>query len=447
MVRSPRRRAIRELGAGNRLGVLDCGAGSIRFHGSDLGLQRVGVATLVGQGNKEPEISHAALISTGSCAGSVYFGARSFRLCTCSDVTSILWAVNPNSPAKPIAIYWDFASDVFCGGASWDKLGQLLIAGGVPPDCEGPNQLFPGETYRFRPKSLGVIITPSPWPVPPPPFFAGPSYFSFLRPPVVQQGDMVVGRYYPTVMPLQERMAEFSSTLLVNGTTTSGTTIEPGVNLVLGGPPRLKDGNGLPTGDGNEVWEVIETNTTDALEWEYPFIPEDPDDPDPDWGVPNPANPWHYNRRHHFKDPDLFLEPMGTGQTYDTYPRFPQSGYPDRLLDSYPRAFQLTNGEILICGDVPTSTTVTVGDPGAVWAIDPDYEGETQDGWDSTTGPIALTGQVGGGAWHDSFYDSAVLLQTIDVTGTRTYRVLMFGGSRYRPDPINEWVPNKEMWE
>ena len=405
---------------------------------------------LVGQGCTEPEISHAALMSTGTYAGWFLFWRKELDPdnCSCSRNNRRLWAVDPSHPEDAVRIHFAFENGIFCAGQSWDRLGQLLIAGGITAGCV-ETETQPAAAYRFRPTSLGEIVYTFPLPTPPEPFFA-PKVFQFLRPPVKQQGYMVIGRYYPTVMPLKDEEAQFSSNLKVNGQSASGT-IPAGVNLVLGGPPKLQAVGGGALAEGNEVWEAISTDTTSSLEWEHPFIPVDPTGIDSLWltwtsGQGGSNESWDHNAPHYdetIPEGQLFGEP--TMGTYDTYPRLP-ANYPDRLLDSYPRVFQLTDGEVLICGDVDTSASLSLGDTGATWVIDPDYWEALENGWESWRGPEG-SGHVGGGEWHDSFYDSAVLLETLDpIFQTRTYRVLMFGGSRYRP-LSDTWEPNIEMWE
>jgi len=348
-----------------------------------------------------------------------------------------------------VRIHFAFENGIFCAGQSWDRLGQLLIAGGITAGCV-ETETQPAASYRFRPTSLGEIVYTYPWPIPPDPFVA-PKVFQFLRRPVKQQGYMVIGRYYPTVMPLKDEVAQFSSNLKVNGQPASGT-IPAGVNLVLGGPPKLQAVGGGALAEGNEVWEAITTDPTATWEWEHPLIPVDPTAIDPLWltwtsGQGGSNESWDHNSPHYDEttpEGQLFGEPMGT---YDTYTRQP-ANYPDRLLDSYPRAFQLTDGEILICGDVDTSASLSLGEPGATWVIDPDYGETEEDGWESWQGPQG-TPPVSGEDWHDSFYDSVVLLQTLDPvqqTEPRAYRVFMFGGSRYRPN-TDTWETNTEMWE
>jgi hypothetical protein len=403
----------------------------------------------LGLGNKESEISHAALMSTGTYAGWVLFWRKELDPdnCNCSRNNRRLWAVDPSHPEDAVRIHFAFENGIFCAGQSWDRLGQLLIAGGITAGCV-ETETQPAAAYRFRPTSLGEIVYTYPLPTPPEPFFA-PKVFQFLRAPVKQQGYMVIGRYYPTVMPLKDEESQFSSNLKVNGQSASGT-IPAGVNLVLGGPPKLQAVGGGALAEGNEVWEAITTDTTTSWEWEHPFIPVDPTGLDtlwPTWtsGQGGSNESWDHNAPHYDEttpEGQLFGEPAGT---YDTYSRQP-ANYPDRLLDSYPRAFQLTDGEILICGDVDTSASLSLGEPGATWVVDPDYMEASENGWESWRGPEG-SGHVGGGEWHDSFYDSAVLLQTLDpIFQTRTYRVLMFGGSRYRPFS-DTWETNTEMWE
>lgn len=385
----------------------------------------------------EFELSHAALIPRGPFAGCVLLYRKEIILdpmdpnqCApnCGQNSSITWIFDPNGadPAALIGLEFDFESDIFCGGQSWDRWGQLVVAGGVPAGCDtAMPPPFPPQTYRFRPQGLSgqVLTTTEPTPACP---TKCPRAALHTSAPWVRVGDMAIARYYATVMPLNADQLLFSN----NHVPTPGGTIEGGTNLVAGGPPTAAQGV------GNEFWEVLKARkTTTATEWEDPFVPISPH-------VEDPGPNYLGNNAPHF-DPDVHT-------AYDVYPRapaFPDANYPNRLLDSYPRMFQMSNGEILVCGDVDTGGMgPPVNAPGSTWVIQPRYSAGNPH-WVLADGQEPAP-PAGESKWHDSWYDSAVLLQLVNaITGQRKPdRVLMFGGSR--DDAGNgTWIVNDEVWE
>lgn len=401
-----------------------------------------------GMGNTEWEFSHAIVIPTGTYAGWVALwrlevgvdpdpsNPPAEHIGDCYLNTSVLWGIDPASPAVPYAILHDFQSDIFCAGQSWDKLGQLVIAGGIPgedplgePLCVEPGLgQFPAETYRFKPAALTIPQQPpSPFPPPPGGYFAGPPFFQDAV--VIDLDPGAIGRYYPLVLP------QFDLPTYQAGQPL--TPFEGGGNMLIGGPPAIDEAY------GNEVWELIRPRTTD---WELPMVPVDPEEDDPVYGSPSPLQEWETNSPLYTK-----YGPTGTGASFGdgvhTYER-DASSFPDRLLDSYPRMYQLPGGEMLIWGDVNTAAE-GANDPGMTWILRPDFDPDiqSQDGWKSLLG-IPGTGNTGGAPWHDSFYDSGVLLQELDSGGTRQARILVFGGSRNVGTPQNEnWVVNDAVWQ
>jgi hypothetical protein len=385
----------------------------------------------------ELEISHAALIPKGMLRGMVLLWRkeRENTPCTgCQDAdTDKTWVFNPMSPEKLGTIPQALSSDIFCGGLSWDRYGQLVVTGGVPtPECSlmpfpCTTCAFP-ETYRFQPQEVEIvgltpggqmIVTGSPW---------------------KKVGNMALGRYYPTNIALNKTQLYRSLDFDLTGGGMESAPLPLSMTLVAGGPV-------CGGGDGNELWELLEPKVTGVTSWSLPFLPQNPDSQDlPNY--PSQNNSPHYQM----------------GQQYDPYTRPPsglltpdQKNTPNPLLDSYPRMFQTSeSAQILVCGDVETSPMVTPNFPGCVWVIKPRLSTTgPQDYWQDLNGPVGVDPDgpptppamptTGLDNWHDSFYDTAVLLHQATSTPPMLDRVLMFGGSRN--DGTNGWVVNRKVWE
>lgn len=85
------------------------------------------------------EFSHAALLPKGSYAGMVLLWKLEFGSppeCTILQTTAT-WLFNPTNPSQLIRILPNggapFDRSIFCSGASWDPMGNLLVVGGVSP--------------------------------------------------------------------------------------------------------------------------------------------------------------------------------------------------------------------------------------------------------------------------------------------------------------------------
>jgi hypothetical protein len=238
-----------------------------------------------------------------------------------SSGTTESWLFNPSGPDKLIRIVHEtLASDIFCGSLSWDGAGKLVVVGGINP-VEGFN---PAETYRFNPRVLPlttwpVVVYPDP---PEDPYLA-------MSPCWETVGDMSIGRYYPTLLRLLDR-------ILVAGTCVPAMR---SAHLVLGGPPFVSGT------EGNEVWELLQ-NGSDT--WECPLLPETMTTAAPHW---MPA--WAGNNERYTLEPEV---PPGGPPYFD-------------LLDSYPRALQLEDGQIFVAGDVRTQGTQSPPGnvPGTSW--------------------------------------------------------------------------------
>ena len=297
-------------------------------------------------GNQQ-ELVHAALIPRGSFRGTVLLWRSEQRGVACQNVnTPITYIFDPAMPSSLIELPEALTSDIFCAGQSWDKYGQLVVAGGIPvqtEDCE-----FPVETYRFRPQVLsGALVWDGGIPT---------AVIDMESSPWKRVGDMAIERYYPTVLPLSRRSIDNAVVPDFAG----------GSSLVAGGPQ-------CGGGEGNEFWELLEAQPAGATEFYDPVIPEDPTGLDPEFGNrPNSPN----------------YEEGGSPNPgeYEPYDRPPPVA--DPLLDSYPRMHQLSpNGAILVCGDVQDGGGTPVNAPGSVWVMRPRYDaGPTP--WQFWKGPI-----------------------------------------------------------
>lgn len=285
----------------------------------------------------DPELSHAAVLPTGIHAGKVLLWKKQVQTQappgSCSDTrdTAQVWMFDPSMPNQLISIAQQLSSDIFCAGLSWDRRGQLVVAGGVPTGNE--TNSFPPETYRFIPKRLGPIAYNLETGMP----YIGMPVSGSL--PWRREGDMEIERYYPSLLTLNNDTVYFSGMHSVMS--MQNTSMGAGQNLVLGGPPDLND-PGFPM--GNEFWEVLPMELVNEAIWYDPIKPNEGPSPNATYL----ANP--------------------NGDLYDLVDD--GSGIPSALLDSYPRAVQMSNGHILICGDVDTADA-GLGTPGMTWVIKP----------------------------------------------------------------------------
>lgn len=188
-----------------------------------------------------------------------------------------------------------------------------------------------------------------------------------------------VPHYYPTLSTLVDINLTSSS---IPPFQTAGTT------TLLTGGPEMVDNSGQP------VWESLE---------------------------PVPSASW------------IAINPPGSppGEQYSLNPAGTSSSY--TLLDSYPRALQISTGEIVIGGDVNTAAfpASPPSPPKSTWVIRPPFSGC---GW-SPCGTWAL--------WRakdqvtDRNYGSAVLLHQLD---SGFDRVLVFGGQQEGAGPTTDSV-------
>lgn len=138
------------------------------------------------------EFAHAALIPTGNWRGKVLLWRppRHDINNGCPAFTET-WIFDPASPLKLIKVAQDLDSDIFCSGATFDRDGVLVVAGGlVHGACT-----FPVETYYFNPLALPSTLVFSSDPCDP---------HELAATPFQQVADMNSSRYYPSLTTLLE---------------------------------------------------------------------------------------------------------------------------------------------------------------------------------------------------------------------------------------------------
>jgi hypothetical protein len=353
------------------------------------------------------EISHAALIPHGLYRGKVLMWRAPRNVPTDPPQTES-WIFDPAHPAILLKVEQSLVSDIFCSSMSWDKDGQLVVAGGAPGGSP------PNEAYRFYP--------------------------ALLQPPMIQPlvpckaidvegapwrnaGEMSIGRYYPTLITL------FKGDIL-------GTPVIGGASsFVLGGFANF----GTQSSVGNDYWQLLEPT---SITWSRTLH--------------SPA--------------EKFTHPA-VGGTKEQYELKSVSGLsvPYPYLENYPRIFQLTNvgqspdlytKNLFIANDVWPDTLIPFSPAGDAWVVRPRYAGGPST-WELWTAESAATP---GSQSIDRYYGSATLLHTeqptLDSNGKN--RVLVFGGRQdesgskrinptvqeFRPgiEPANPNIPNGGKW-
>lgn len=178
------------------------------------------------------EISHAALIPYGPYRGMVLMW-RAPRNVPPDPPQTESWIFNPAAPTVLLKVEQDLESDIFCSAMSWDRDGQLVVAGGAPGGVSAPT-----EAYRYFPSLLRH-----------PPKYELP--FDPCNPALVvgapwrDAGDMSIGRYYPTLITL------------LRGDIVGTPTIAGGSSFVLGGLAVL----GGQLAFGNDYWQLLESGS------------------------------------------------------------------------------------------------------------------------------------------------------------------------------------------
>jgi hypothetical protein len=94
----------------------------------------------------------------------------------------------------------------------------------------------------------------------------------------------------------------------------------------------------------------------------------------------------------------------------------------ERLLDSYPRAYVMSNGDVFVESDVDTAPAPQPNAPGSSWVIKPRYDGPGH--WELHPGPFT-NGLGPVDPSFDRFYGCSVLLHTLSGQD----RLIAFGGS------------------
>ena len=377
--------------------------------------------------NGAGEFVHAALVPVGQLQGCVVLwrkekAANSSYPCAgcapCEPVDHLnTWFFDPGMPTVLFELVQGLQSDIFCAGQSWDRNGELIVAGGIPVDSEVGT--YPPETYRLGASRLTVV-----WPI-------GGGYPQVQNgvigagPPWATLANMEVPRYYPTVLPLIDDDLRYSTAYVPPA--GESPTIAGGGTQVLGGPWDGASG-------GNEFWEVLEPQS-DA--WRRAFLPVDPAAADTAYG--NRQNSPNYGTSgggFQPSSPDHYLRPEHPAQPTDP------------LLDSYPRAYAVSTREVFLAGDVGEATNA----PGLTWLITPRYEmgSNRYERWAlrAIDTPAPPSGR---NLWHDSFYDTSVILYEYDqmLDEPKPERILLLGGSRDEDlAPLtHDWQVNDTVWE
>jgi Domain of unknown function (DUF1929) len=302
---------------------------------------------------KAGPISHAALIPTGVHRGKILlWHSELFRHCPappdplpdpppppCDGAiggvcgpTQRTWIFDPSDPTVLLEIRQlplPFTTNIFCSGTSWDADGNLVVAGGediVQFTGSVPSAgSYPKAAYRFHP---GVF--------PSSPTGADP-YPYVVANPWEPLGNMSIKRNYPNLVPLI-RLGFLSNC-------STGPLHLGGGALVIGGRPEYTE--------GNEIWDFLNTGGT---AWSCALAPLNPLLPA---AYPHPFT----NHAGGLSQPALY-EPVNQGST--------TSDYPELDLESYPKAHQLSTGEILIAGD-RDKISPAINSPALTWSITPHY--------------------------------------------------------------------------
>jgi len=320
------------------------------------------------------EIAHAALIPTGSYAG---------RILLWRAVPGLIesWIYVPENPGQLIKVQQVLpGARITCSGASWDRKGRLVVAGGLLASAGT------AETFRFDPFKLQApTFTPTG------PVAAGT--------PWTQLADMSIKRYYPTL---------FTLTKLELTSNCGGLpfVVAGGSTVLLSGPPHVNQF------EGNEYWQFLPPG---GQSWSATLRP------DPAfWNSANQSQ----------------LAPLAVLRNYD---RMPLSNPAEPRLDSYAKGKQLgerlpteslVRGRIFIAGDVDSWEDLsppydTPNKPGKSWVFRPPWP-QDNTCWELWHGPDAPGGGSVSSVPNDHYYDPVVVLHTRAIKN----RVLRFGGSR-----------------
>lgn len=321
------------------------------------------------------EISHAALIPHGPYRGMVLMW-RAPRNVQPDPPQTETWILNPAAPTVVLKVDQDLASDIFCSAMSWDRDGQLVVAGGAPGGVSAPT-----EAYRFFP---GLMRYPPKYTLPFDPCNAA----GVDGAPWRDAGDMSIGRYYPTLITL------------LKGDILGTPSIAGGSSFVLGGLAVFAGQLAF----GNDYWQLLESG---SITWSRTLH------------SPNET----------FDQPEL-------GEPKERYDLKSVAGLPlpNPHLENYPRTVQLTTvGEepfiftksIFVANDVWPDNSAFSTEPGDAWVIRPRYSASPS-AWEMWT--AQNSGVSGPNPSIDRVYGSAVLLHTMQQTfeSNGRNRVLVF---------------------
>jgi hypothetical protein len=271
-------------------------------------------------------IGHAALIPVGNHAGKVLlwnlYSAASGGACTVTDETFLF---DPSNPAQLIKIlHSPLQTNIFCSGMSWDPNGNLVVVGGEDGENVEPGHPppFPKRAYRFLPRALPTL----PQPPTNPPTVAGRCW--------EPAGENSIRRNYASVVTFSRRAMSWASTTCI-GSLAHG----PGGAFVIGGRPSQQHGN-----------EIFDYLSVDATAWGCALRPLIPIDYPP-YALPQIPDPTQPGHKPFFFNDHLagMMHPLGEYELRKA--SSDPLDYPEVDLESYPRAFQLSTGEIFVAGD------------------------------------------------------------------------------------------------
>jgi len=325
------------------------------------------------------EFSSAALIPYGPYRGWVLLWLKETDSACALTNTTVTYLFDPARPETLAKIQGRLQGNIFCAGHSWDPTGDLIVVGG---DFYG-GMLGPVFTYRFEPGLLGfpAVYPPGVCPV-----------GDISGQPWTNLGDMSIARYYATLITLAREAIP-------------GTALAGGSSFVLGGAP-----NGVGD-DGNEYWQALPTGASTWSPTLYPdgggthVIP----------AVPN----------------ELYVR--------KSFQQSVPASLPVPVLDTYPRAFQLTDvgispnpvyrKNILVAGDIDTRVNEgpeVAATAGASQVIRPRYVGGPTMNWEFW--PVA---DIAGVPNLDRFYGTATIRQdrAPSLFSDGKNRVLVIGGT------------------
>lgn len=358
-----------------------------------------------------PEISHAALIPAGLYQGKVLFWHQGWEIEDpgtdqhCNYNIAQAWIWNPDTAGSPatvpttnglVAVEENLFSDIFCSGISWDKRGELVIAG-------GNRNVNLSEIYRFRASSLArPPMTPlsgcGSYEIPPATYTVWTT--TMTSAPVGPMPSLVTRRYYPTAIALSRKLLTFSG----------GAQIVNGSHLIIGGLPIAGGMTGFPT--WNSLWEFLPYGYTEAS---------------PPVAIPT------------VQAPSLGMPTSTNTYTLNSQPGDPP---PSPYFLDYPRAFQMSNGDILVSNDADTDGFATNPNGLTDWWVMRPY-----------ASPMELwRGPTTGSPKTPHVYGSAVLMHQVNGTWPSPVnvwdRVLVFGGGDPTPgapysvsNAVEEFLP------